>query len=208
MASMAKLKSPWFMADTRTMALSAVFAGLSGCSSVPETPQPIDSTCAPVATTSTAAALPRIELQGQLSIKLGAMEGQPAKGLSLGFFFAGNTQTGQLDLMTLMGSQMAKVNWSQDQAWLVNDKGTQQFNNLDDLSQNVLGETLPLRALAHWMQGQPDPSLSSQIGTEPDTFIQAGWIIDAREINQKKLYAQRPLTPTQRAVQIKIYLDR
>lgn len=191
----------------RATLLGVILASLTACGTVPETTTPIaESTCTPVA--SPPPARPNIDLQGQLSIKLGAWAEQAAKGLSLGFFFSGNTQTGQLDLMTLMGSQLAKVNWEENQAWLVNDKGRQHYNSLDELSLDVLGETLPLRAMVHWMQGQPDPSFSSQIGEEPDTFIQEGWVIDTSELPQKKLLAQRPLTPNRRAVQIKIYLDR
>jgi len=107
-----------------------------------------------------------------------------------------------------MGSQVAKVNWSPDQVWLVNDDGPKRFDSLNELSQTVLGEALPLRAMVHWMQGQPDPSLGSQVGAEPGTFIQEGWVIDTRDMDQKKLYAQRTPASGQRTVQIKIYLDR
>jgi len=155
-----------------------------------------------------ARALPRVDLQGQMSIKLSAFADQPAKGLSLGFFFSGNTDTGQLDLMTLMGSQMAQVNWQPGQAWLINDKGRQRYDNLDSLSEAALGEPLPLRQLVHWMQGHPDPDLPSAPGPQADTFIQQGWLIDAHELPYKKLNAQREATPLQRGVHLKVYLDR
>ena len=153
-------------------------------------------------------ALPRLELQGQLSIKLNAFADQPAKGLSLGFFFNGNTDTGQLDLMTLMGSQMAQVHWTPDSAWLNDDKGKHPYASLDALSIAALGEALPLRTMVYWMQGQADPETDVAPGPEPDTFIQAGWTIDTRQLRVKKLLAERPGTATQRGAQIKIYLDR
>jgi len=195
-----------FNLAARALTLIVASATLHGCGSMPATPMPEEAQCAPVIPAT--AALPRIDLQGQLSIKIGALQGQSAKGLSLGFFFAGNTQTGQLDLMTLMGSQVAKVNWSPDQVWLVNDDGPKRFDSLNELSQTVLGEALPLRAMVHWMQGQPDPSLGSQVGAEPGMFTQEGWVIDTRDMDQKKLYAQRAPASGQRTVQIKIYLDR
>lgn len=151
---------------------------------------------------------PHIDLQGQMSIKLSAFADQPAKGLSLGFFFAGNTNTGQLDLMTLMGSQMAQVNWQPGQAWLINDKGRARYDNLDSLSEAALGEPLPLRQLVHWLQGRPDPELPSAPGPDADTFIQQGWLIDARELPYKRLNARREASPLHRGVQLKIYLDR
>lgn len=152
--------------------------------------------------------MPRVDLQGQMSIKLSAFADQPAKGLSLGFFFSGNTDTGQLDLMTLMGSQMAQVNWQPGEALLVNDKGRERYDNIDSLSAAALGEPLPLRQLVHWMQGHPDPELPSAPGPEAGTFVQQGWLIDARELPIKKLNARREATPLQRGVQLKIYLDR
>lgn len=157
---------------------------------------------------ATPTALPRIELQGQMSIKLSAFANQPAKGISLGFFFSGNTDTGQLDLMTLMGSQMAQVNWQPGEAWLVNDKGRQRYDKLDGLSEAALGEALPLKLLIHWMQGHPDPDLPSAPGPGPGTFLQQGWTIDAHELPFKRLNAQREATPALRGVQLKVYLDR
>lgn len=170
---------------------------------------PADAPSAPAESLQAPArALPRVDLQGQMSVKLSAFADQPAKGLSLGFFFSGNTDTGQLDLMTLMGSQMAQVNWQPGEAWLVNDKGRTRYDNLDSLSEAALGEPLPLRQLVHWMQGHPDPELPSAPGPEASTFIQQGWLIDARELPNKKLNARRDATPLQRGVQLKIYLDR
>jgi outer membrane biogenesis lipoprotein LolB len=153
-------------------------------------------------------------LQGQLSLKLGAVGDQPAQGLSLGFFFAGNAQVGQLDLMTLMGSQMAQVNWQADEAWLLNDKGRQRFNSIEALSETALGEALPLRALIAWMQGQPDPEQPSQPNPPAGStsgasgFTQAGWAIDTSQLAQKKITAQRPGDATHRSAMIKVYLDR
>jgi len=204
---------------------------LSACASTPE-PDPLveqmrsGGACAPIAPpplppgaasgilppagspATPSRARPRIDLQGQMSIKLSAFGEQAAQGLSLGFFFAGNTDAGQLDLMTLMGSQVAQVNWQADEAWLTNDKGRRRYNNLDELSQAALGEVLPLRQLIHWLQGQPEPEQPSQPGPQADTFIQQGWLIDAHELAEKKLHARRDATASQRGVQIKVYLDR
>ncbi len=152
--------------------------------------------------------LPSIELQGQMSLKLQAFGAQPAKGLSLGFFFSGHTQSGQLDLMTLLGSQMARVEWQTGQAWLTNEKGRRHFGAIEELAEEALGEALPLRALIHWMQGHPDPQAPHQTGPEAGTFTQLGWTIDARELPIKKLLAQRHASDSQRGVTIKVYLDR
>lgn len=208
------------------LAASATGAALllAACASAPQG-DPIaeemrsGGACAPAASAPGSAALapaaprpsparPRIDLQGQMSVKLAAFAGQPAKGLSLGFFFSGNTDKGQLDLMTLMGSQMAQVNWQPGEAWLTNDKGKSRYEDIDTLSEAALGEPLPLRQLIHWMQGTPDPDLPSLPGSEPDTFVQQGWLIDTHELSVKKLSARRDASAQRRAVQIKVYLDR
>lgn len=202
---------------------------LAACSSLPDG-DPIaeqmrsGGSCAPIPASSTPASTPpnpasplssqaprvrpKLDLQGQMSIKLAAHADQSAKGLSLGFFFSGNTDVGQLDLMTLMGSQIAQVSWQPGEAWLTNEKGRQRYDNLDELSIAALGENLPLRSLVQWMQGQPDLDLPSLPGPQANTFLQEGWLIDTSELPEKKLHATRSASPTQRGVQLKIYLDR
>jgi outer membrane lipoprotein LolB len=157
---------------------------------------------------SQAANAPAVAIQGQLSLKLGAMGDQPARGLSLGFFFNGREQAGELELMTLMGSQLAQVSWTADQVWLVDDQGRRSFDSLEALSQQILGEALPLRALVPWMQGQPARFLPCQRGPLPGQFVQDGWQIDTRDQASHRLQAQRPASASQRAVLIKFYLDR
>lgn len=163
---------------------------------------------APDAATPAAPAPTRQELQGQLSIKLQAMGKTPAKGLSLGFFFSGNPEAGQLDLITLMGSQLAQVNWTPDEVWLSDDKGKHRYESMAHLSTAVLGEALPLQALMHWMQGAPSPQWPSAPGTQPQSFTQLGWTIDQSEFAIKKLTATRAGTASQRGVFVKVYLDR
>jgi outer membrane biogenesis lipoprotein LolB len=211
-----------------TAGLACACALLAACSNLAQAPaaplqadtttgQPADQGSAPAGLPTPGSppvnpALPRMALQGQISIKLGALGDQAAQGLSLGFFFTGNAQAGQLDLMTLMGSQVAQVGWQADQAWLVNDKGRQRHDSIEALSEAALGEALPLRSLIYWMQGQPDPAIAqapcSDEQNSAGTFTQIGWTIDTRDLAQKKLTAQRPGDATHRAALIKVYLDR
>ncbi|RZI80523.1 MAG: hypothetical protein EOP38_22255 [Rubrivivax sp.] len=147
-------------------------------------------------------------LQGQLSIKLQAFQNLPAKGISLGFFFNGTRQGGQLDLMTPMGSQVAQVRWTQAGTWLLTEQGERRFDTLSELSQEVLGEALPLSALMHWVQGEPDPDLPAPTITTAQSFEQVGWRIDTTEIGIGRLSAQREDTQTQRGVTVRVRLDR
>lgn len=187
------------------LAASLLGLSLAACQHLPASTPPHPEEPAPAAP---AQATTPHTLQGQLSIKLQAWGDIPAKGMSLGFFFSGNDVSGQLDLMTPLGSQIAQVGWLQDRAWLVNSDGRRTFDDLDDLSLQTLGEALPLRALVHWMQGHPDPTLPSQATTTTGLFEQAGWQIDTRDLPTGRMIVQRPESPFARAVLIKVYLDR
>jgi outer membrane lipoprotein LolB len=154
------------------------------------------------------AAGPSLALQGQLSVKLEAFGDQPAKGLSLGFFFNGRASEGDMDLMTLMGSQVARLHWSTQHAELTDGQGPHRYDSLAALSEAALGEALPLDTLIYWMQGRADPALPVNAGSEPDTFVQLGWLIDTRQMDEKKLSASRAAAGTLRGVRIKVYLDR
>jgi outer membrane lipoprotein LolB len=151
---------------------------------------------------------PRLDLQGQMSIKLQPFGDQPAKGISLGFFFSGNPSSGQLDLMTPLGSQIAQIRWAPEHVWVVDTKGRQDFDSMDALSRARLGEALPLQAMISWLQGRPDPDQAAEAGIEPHTFVQAGWHIDLRQLPDKKLLVERQGSDTQRGATIKVYLDR
>ncbi|MDD2978143.1 lipoprotein insertase outer membrane protein LolB [Aquabacterium sp.] len=191
----------------RRLGLLALACALSACSHLAAVPHP--PTDAPGTAPSDAGAAPaRLALQGQLSLKLLAWQDLPAKGLSLGFFFSGHTDQGLLDLMTPLGTLMAQVGWHADEAWVVNQDGRQAYPTLDELSRQTLGEALPLRSLVHWMQGQPDPTQPSTPGDQAGVFEQAGWHIDTREIAEQRIQATRSANEQQRAIHIKVYLDR
>lgn len=187
------------------MALST----LLGCASAPDRG---DSPAQAAASAPDAPALPNAaaalpsEVQGQLSIKLEATTEQPASGLSLGFFFTGNAQRGQLDLMTLMGSQVAQVHWTPEQAWLLQNGQRRDYANLETLTQATLGQALPLLALMHWVSGHPDPQQPAS--ATPEGFTQLGWQVDTRQLSQRRLQAHRDGSGAQRGAHIKVYLDR
>ncbi|CAH0349522.1 outer membrane lipoprotein LolB [Aquabacterium sp. CECT 9606] len=178
---------------------TVLVACLSACSQFPGRPP---------GTVPQTTAAGQLALQGQLSVKLQAFQGLEAKGVSMGFFFNGGPQGGQLDLMTPMGSQVARVHWTDTEAWLQTDQGNRHFSTLGELSQEVLGEPLPLAALMHWVQGQPAPDLPAPINTQPNSFEQSGWQIDTTDIGIGRLIAQRPANAALRGVTVRIRLDR
>lgn len=198
---------PRLAAWSHRLSLLCLACAVSACSHLVAAPHP-PANATDTGTSNGAATPARLALQGQLSIKLLAWQNLPAKGLSLGFFFSGHTDQGLLDLMTPLGTLMAQVGWHADEAWVVNQEGRQTFADLDELSRQTLGEALPLRHLVHWMQGQPDPGQPSSLTDQPGVFEQAGWRIDTREFAEQRIQATRNASEQQRAIHIKVYLDR
>jgi outer membrane lipoprotein LolB len=193
-----------------TPATVAVVSAGPDCRPEATAPRPplLPTSPEPAASRPAGLAGPSLALQGQMSLKLEAFGDQPAKGLSLGFFFHGRAQAGELEFMTLMGSQVAQLRWSPQEAELTDSNGPHRYPSLADLSEAALGEALPLDTLIHWMQGHADPALPVHIGTEPDTFEQLGWLIDTRQLDEKKLSATRAPSSQLRGARIKVYLDR
>lgn len=180
---------------------------LAACAAAPVEPPSVPDTPRWSAATETQA----IELQGQMGIKLGAWQSEPARGMSFGFFFQGHVQRGSLSLMTPLGSQVAQVDWTPESATLrrVGPGGGEdiQRGSIEELAEAALGEALPLQTLVHWMQGRPDPSLPHQLKTETGTFEQRGWLIDTRERAQGRILATRERQPGLRDARIQVRLD-
>lgn len=152
-----------------------------------------------------------IELQGQMGIKLGAWQSEPARGMSFGFFFQGQVERGSFSLMTPLGSQVAQVEWTPTSATLrrVGPGGGEDIRrgSIEELAEAALGEALPLQTLVHWMQGHPDPDLPHQPLPDAGTFEQRGWLIDTRERQQGRVLATRQAQPGLRDARIQVRLD-
>lgn len=152
-----------------------------------------------------------IELQGQMGIKLGAWQAEPARGMSFGFFFQGQIERGSLALMTPLGSQVAQIEWTPTTATLhrIGPGGGEdlQRGSIEELAEAALGEALPLQTLVHWMQGHPDPGLPHRPQPEAGTFEQRGWVIDTRERAQGRILATRQGHAGLRDARIVVRLD-
>jgi outer membrane lipoprotein LolB len=156
--------------------------------------------------------------EGRLSLKLGAFGREPSSGSQMAFELDVKNDQGTLALSTPLGTRMAMVRWQAHaaggpvQAQLETSDGTQAFASLEDLTQQLLGEALPLQAMLHWLQGHPAPGLPfetpvGQNPSAPSTFMQAGWQVDASELSHGRLNAQREEAPAHRSVTLRLRLD-
>lgn len=196
------------------MACVGLCTVLLGCAT--PTPEPAALLPAPVATTVTpeAPVLAARALSGQwdgrLSLKLAAFGNETATGLTMAFELEVQGPSGTLNLSTPMGTRVAAVHWQPGQtgARLETSGGPQQFDSLDSLTHQILGEALPLDAMLYWLDGQPAPALPYEpLAATPGVFAQAGWQVDASHLSEGRLDATRPGTDTQRGVTLRLRLD-
>ncbi|MEO6291659.1 MAG: outer membrane lipoprotein LolB [Burkholderiaceae bacterium] len=133
--------------------------------------------------------------QGRIAIRV---DSEPAQSLSGAFTLNGNAQNGDLSLSTPLGSILAELSWTPQQAVLKANNETRRFDSTDTLMLQVTGTVLPLAALFDWLAGRDAPA--------------AGWQVDLTQMNDpnrpdtQRLIAKRtdPL-PT---VELRVVLDK
>ena len=99
------------------------------------------------------------------------------------FELQGSADTGTLELSTPLGTLLARLQWSADQATMETPQAQHHAPTLQALLREVTGETLPADALFDWLSGVPTTS--------------GGWHVDLQQLAQGRLSATRsqPLPP-------------
>jgi outer membrane lipoprotein LolB len=133
-------------------------------------------------------------ISGKLSVRVDASAASPARSESGNFELKGTPAEGQLNLSSPLGSVLAQARWSGQRAWLTTPQGETAYPDLDTLTQEMLGERLPVAALFDWLRGRPWPGAASQ--PEAQGFRQLGWSVDlARFPEDSLISAQRAQAP-------------
>lgn len=130
--------------------------------------------------------------QGRLSLRV---DSEPPQSLSGAFVITGNAQTGDLTLSTPLGSTLAQLSWTPQQAILKANNDTSYYPSTDALVEQVTGTVLPLAALFDWLAGRDTPA--------------PGWQTDLSLLNNpdsQRLIAKR--TDPLPAVELRIVLDK
>lgn len=100
-----------------------------------------------------------------------------ARAVSAAFELKGDSQQGELLLLTPLGSTAALIRWSASGAQLQARGQTRQFGDLQQLVTEILGSSVPVTALFYWLNGQAT-------STE-------GWMVDLSEFERGKISARR-----------------
>jgi outer membrane lipoprotein LolB len=175
------------------LAAWVTLSGLSGCATT---------------TTAPATALDPLARHhvGRLAVKV---EGDEARSFSAGFELQGTDQRGQLALISPLGTQVGRAVWQPGAVQWQTADGERRFDTLDDLSQALLGETVPLAALFDWIAGRPWSShysrpLADATTPEETGFRQLGWSVQTGRLADGLIVAQRRLPAPTVTVRIKL----
>ncbi len=168
------------MAATMGVSLVAI-GGLGGCSSVPKV------------TAQEASALAQApRLTGRFGLVVPAGPGGQPRGqnVTANFELLGDPTRGRLEMSTPMGSLIARVSWQPGVAQLRTPDEERSYDTLDALTQELLGEALPVQALFDWLKGQPWPGITHRAAGDQG-FEQLGWQVDLRRFSTGLIVAQR-----------------
>ncbi len=140
--------------------------------------------------------------QGRLLLRVDATASQAAQSVTAAFELQGDSNSGELRLLTPLGTRLATALWSPRQVLLTTPEGERSFSSLDELSQQALGQSVPLAALPDWLAGRPWPGAAFQ--TQAQGFEQLGWQVDTAGRDQGLVEARRPNVP---AVLLRVRLE-
>lgn len=150
------------------------------------------------ATRSPMAALEGDHFSGRLALKV---EGDQAHSMSAAFELDGGPHRGRLSLSTPLGTQVAQARWAPGEVILTGSDGQRVYQDLDALSRDALGESVPLTALFDWLRGRPWAGAPSR--ETPAGFEQMGWQIDVQRRSEGWIVVTRQ-SPT---VTLRVKLD-
>ncbi len=159
---------------------------------------------------------PRIS--GRMALKVSAYQGAPQRNLNAQFELLGDAAAGELRIVTALGTMAARAAWDASQVTLTTGDGTKSFASVQAMSQEALGEAVPVQALFDWLRGRPwgadgAPPNTSGAGGAPPTanvagdirFVQQGWAVDLSRFGEGWVTITRDAPP---AVNLRVIVER
>ncbi len=140
---------------------------------------------------------------GRLALRVDANGEEQPRSVIASFELQGAPEAGRLNLATPTGQVMAQARWRPGQVLLVTPQGEKPYASLDALTNEALGESLPVAALFDWLHGRPWAGAAHEAA--PPGFRQLGWTVDLARFADDTIVAVRESLP---AVTVRIKLDR
>lgn len=154
-------------------------------------------------------------LSGRLALRVEPVGSEVPRAVSAAFDLRGDSTAGTLGLSTPLGSMLAQARWSPAEVVLTTPRETRRFVNLDELTREALGESVPIEAWFDWLRGRPWPGApSAPVEVAPSAtsdspaqgFRQLGWRVDLAQFPDGTIAATRE-SPAP-VVTVRIRLDR
>jgi len=101
---------------------------------------------------------------------------QDNRNLSANFRWRHAPPNDEVDITTPLGNTVAQIERTASGVILRAGSDIYQSDDVDSLTQNLLGFPLPLAQLSWWLRGQAAPN--SEAEPQEKGIIQAGWVID------------------------------
>jgi outer membrane lipoprotein LolB len=139
---------------------------------------------------------------GRLNLRVDATPERIAQTVTAAFELQGNSERGELRLLSPLGTQVAAARWAPGEAVLNTAGGAQRFQSLPELSRQALGEDLPLAALPDWLAGRPWPAAPHTL--QAAGFEQLGWQVGLARRAEGWIDARRESPPV---VTLRVRLD-
>ena len=174
----------------RALGAALVVLVLAACASLPK-----------------AGSAPGETFSGRLAVRVEASDAVAAHSLTAAFELQGDAQTGRLDLSTPLGNTLARATWTPHSVVLATPGSQKRYPDLDALTSDLLGESLPVAAMFDWLHGRPWPGASSIAVAPADQpgFEQLGWIVNLAQLDHGSISARRELPPP---MTVRVKLDR
>lgn len=135
---------------------------LAGCAQLPQS-QPIPN---------------EARLSGRLSVTVAGNAHSRGTGGAASFELFGGPQAGRLELTSPLGSLVARASWQPGSVTLQTPNDERNFDDLDALTRELLGEPVPVAALFDWLSARPWPAAPHQ--KTAAGFEQLGWRIEPK----------------------------
>lgn len=129
---------------------------------------------------------------GRMALQVDSDNSAPNQSFSAAFELQGSAENGSLQLLSPLGSVVAKLQWTTDQATLTQGDEVKSSTSLTALVQEVLGNDIPVAVLFDWLAGR-DASLP-------------GWTVDLSRLAEGRLTAHRSSPPP--AASLRVVLDQ
>jgi len=151
---------------------------------------------------------------GKLAVRSEAAGDQAARSDSGQFELSGSPSEGQLVLTSPIGVAVARASWSHPagihgepgQIELEANGRTLRFDSLDAMTQEAIGQRLPLAAMFDWLAGRPWPGAPATRAPDGGSFEQLGWHVDLASFAPSQLIvADRTAPPP--ALHVRVKLD-